>query len=221
MTSKNLHHTTRIALNHRSLSDAAAYLAGCDEDLKRIFDAHGVPPLWNRKPGFQTLIQIILEQQVSLASAAAVFRRLQKEVVPLTPGRFSDLGMASLRSLGLTRQKASYCIHVADAACRRQIDFDALSELDDASVEAALIRVKGVGPWTANIYLLRAMCRPDIWPAGDIALVSSLRSIKTRGRPLSPDDISSIAGTWRPYRSVAARMLWQHYLSARSKKQEK
>src|SRR5206468_10667369 len=118
-----------------------------------------------RRPGFRTLIRIILEQQVSLASASATFRRLRRGIVPFTPARFVGLGVARLRSLGVTRQKAAYCVQVAEAVRGGRIDLGAVGKMNDAAVTSALTRLKGVGPWTADIYLLMALRRPDVWPS--------------------------------------------------------
>lgn len=194
------------------LADAAAHLARSDQDLARTLQAHGTPPLWARPPGFTTLLRIILEQQVSLASGRAAYNRLAAGVVPLTPDRFLALGATHLRGLGLTRQKAAYCVNVAEAVHRGEIDLRALGRMDDETARAALLRVKGIGPWTADIYLLMAMRRPDVWPAGDMALAKAVRAVKHLRTLPSPARMSEIAEAWRPYRSGAARMLWHHYL---------
>ena len=202
-------------LTRGNIGLAAAELARRDPDLQRILDTLGPPPLWSRPAGFRTLIQIILEQQVSLASARATFTRLQAGVRPFTPARFVALGEARLRSFGVTRQKAGYCVHLAGALVDGGLDLRALSRMDDAAVAAALTRLKGIGPWSADVYLLMALRRPDIWPAGDIALASSVRAVKRLRRRPSPDHLARIARDWRPFRSVAARMIWQHYLAER------
>ena len=169
--------------------------------------------MWARRPGFPTLLRIVLEQQVSLVSARSMFERLKSNIEPFTADRFIESGEAYLRSLGVTRQKAHYCVQVAHAFADGQLD--RLGRLNDEDAHAALLSIKGVGPWTANIYLLMALRRPDIWPDGDVALataVGKLRKMKTRP---SFTQLARIAETWRPYRSVAARMLWQYYLAER------
>jgi len=200
-------------LTIKRLSEAAGYLAARDEDLARILKAHGPPPLWGRKPGFGSLIQIVLEQQVSLASAAAAFRRLVEGVSPFTPERFLKLGVDHLRSLGITRQKAGYFIGVAEAVHRGWLDLEAVAQMEDAMARAALTEIKGIGPWTAEIYLLTALRRPDVWPAGDMALARIVRQVKRLRKHPSTERMMEIAEAWRPFRSVAARMLWQHYLA--------
>lgn len=172
--------------------------------------------MWARRPGFTTLLRIILEQQVSLVSARAMFQRLKANIEPFSALGFIEAGETSLRSLGVTRQKAHYCVQVAQAFTNGELN--QIARLNDEDAHAALIRIKGVGPWTANIYLLMALRRPDIWPDGDIALASavgSLRKLKTRP---SFAELAKIAEGWRPYRSVAARMLWQYYLEERKQR---
>ena len=127
-----------------------------------------------------------------------------------------EVGAARLRAMGVTRQKTTYCLHVAQAVRDGRIDLDAMATMDDASVIAALTRLKGVGPWTAHIYLLMALRRPDVWPAGDVALVRAVTSVKRLRRRPSTERVATIAESWRPLRSVAARMMWQHYLAERA-----
>ena len=172
--------------------------------------------MWARRPGFPTLLRIILEQQVSLVSARSMFARLKVNIEPFTADAFIKAGEAYLRSLGVTRQKAHYCIQVAQAFVDGRLD--RLGRMHDEEAHAALLSIKGVGPWTANIYLLMALKRPDIWPDGDVALataVGKLRKMKTRP---SFAELAKIADAWRPYRSVAARMLWHYYLAERNGK---
>jgi len=172
--------------------------------------------MWGRRTGFATLMRIVLEQQVSLASGRAMFERLKTNVEPFNPAGFIECGEPYLRSLGVTRQKAHYCVQVAEAFTNGQLD--QLGRLSDEEAHAALLRIKGVGPWTANIYLLMALRRPDIWPDGDIALATAVAKIrKMKSRPTFIE-LAKIARRWRPYRSVAARMLWQYYLAERNLK---
>src|ERR1043165_9775591 len=203
-------------LTRETLALAAAELAARDRYLNSIYKAHGIPPIWGRSPGFETLLRIVLEQQVSLVSARAMFAQLRLNIRPFTHAGFIALGEPRLRSLGVTRQKSHYCIQVANAFTNR--DLRRISSMPDEEAHATLLRIKGVGPWTANIYLLMALKRPDIWPDGDIALataVGKLRQMKTRPSFI---DLAKIADAWRPYRSVAARMLWQFYLAEQNRR---
>jgi DNA-3-methyladenine glycosylase II len=203
-------------LTKESLVNAAEILAARDRQLASIYESHGPPPMWARRPGFPTLLRIILEQQVSLVSALAMFERLQSSVEPFTAQRFIESGEPYLRSLGVTRQKAHYCVQVAQAFTNGELN--QLARMDDEEAHQRLLRIKGVGPWTANIYLLMALRRPDIWPDGDIALATALSRLRKLNTRPSFVELATIAEAWRPYRSVAARMLWQYYLAERDGK---
>ena len=171
--------------------------------------------MWGRRPGFPTLLRIVLEQQVSLISARAMFNRLKSNIEPFTAEGFIQFGETQLRWLGVTRQKAHYCVQVAQAFSNG--DLKSISKLNDEEAHATLTRIKGVGPWTANIYLLMALRRPDIWPDGDIALATAaMRIWRMKQRPSFPE-LARMAEAWRPYRSVAARMLWQDYLAEQNR----
>src|SRR5213594_2423626 len=198
-------------LTPESLATATKLLAKRDRALGSIYRIHGVPPMWARRPGFATLLRIVLEQQVSLGSARSMFGRLKSNLNPFTPQAFIEAGEPYLRSLGVTRQKAHYCVQVANVFTNGQLKD--LGRRTDEAAHAALLQIKGVGPWTANIYLLMALRRPDIWPDGDVALASAAMKLhKLENRP-SFVELARIAEVWRPYRSVAARMLWQYYLA--------
>ncbi len=172
--------------------------------------------MWARRPGFPTLLRIVLEQQVSLVSARAMYERLKSNIEPFTAAGFIESGEAFLRSLGVTRQKAHYCVQVAHAFTNGHLD--EISSMSDEDAHSKLVSIKGVGPWTANIYLLMVLKRPDIWPDGDVALATAVGKLrKIDPRPSFPE-LAKIAGGWRPYRSVAARMLWQYYLAERKGK---
>ncbi len=204
---------TRDALTGLTLARAARTLARRDKDLASILKKLGPPPLWARRPGFSTLIQIILEQQVSLASAASVFARVKKNVVPFHPPRMIELGEAHLKSLGLTRQKTAYCLHLAQSLTEKRLRLPQLSRMSDVEAKAALMEIKGLGAWSADVYLLMALRRPDIWPVNDLALAIAVTKLKLLTSRPNSNQLWELAEAWRPYRSVAARMLWQYYLA--------
>ncbi|MEP6741835.1 MAG: DNA-3-methyladenine glycosylase 2 family protein [bacterium] len=204
-----------VSLTEESIARAAKTLARRDKDLAAILKQYGPPPLWARKPGFATLVQIILEQQVSLASAAALFARLNKSVVPFRPAQMLLLGEPHLRSIGLTRQKTAYCLQLSQLLNDKRLNLSQLARLSDADAKARLMEVKGIGSWSADIYLLMALRRPDIWPTGDLALVISAMKLKQLSCRPNSTQMAAMAEVWRPYRSVAARMLWQYYLAQR------
>jgi DNA-3-methyladenine glycosylase II len=198
-------------LTRETLAAAAVNLAERDKDLANILTALGTPPMWGRRPGFVTLVRIILEQQVSLVSARSMFARLTANIQPFTPEQFIALGEPHLRSLGVTRQKASYFLALAHAMAGGELAI--LSRMNDDDARAALMRIKGIGPWTADIYLLMVLKRPDIWPVGDVALISAISKLKKFSARATMAEFIALGEPWRPYRSVAARMLWQYYLA--------
>jgi DNA-3-methyladenine glycosylase II len=190
-------------------------LAIRDQDLARVITAYGAPPLWVREPGFPSLVYIILEQQVSLASARAAFQRLRAVANPLTPARFLKLSAEQLRQIGFSRQKTLYTRLLAEALVMRYLDLKDLHDLPDDTARKFLIALKGIGAWTADIYLLSALRRPDIWPIGDLALAVAVQEVKRLHSRPSPERLEKLSQPWRPYRAVAARLFWHAYLSKR------
>jgi len=186
-----------------------------DSDLRRVVKQFGPPPIWAREPGFSTLIHIILEQQVSLASARAAHTRLIDLARPLTPRRFLKFDDATLRICGFSRQKTAYCRHLAESIIERSLDLEALASLDDNAVKAELEKIKGIGRWTSDIYLLMVLRRPDIWPRGDLALATAAYEVKQLESRPTYDKLDLLSSAWKPWRAVAARILWHHYLSRR------
>jgi len=203
-------------LTDESLKELALSLTLRDADLARIHLDFGSPPLWRRRTGFATLVHIILEQQVSLLSARSMLNRLKARVVPFTPERFGELGEKFLRENGVTRQKASYIIHLASLIATKHLRLSTLSTMSDAEARRALMEVKGIGSWSADVYLLMAMRRPDIWPTGDLALAIAIRDLKGLPKIPAPEVLEELAEGWRPHRAVAARMLWHFYLERKA-----
>ncbi|MBL8058967.1 MAG: DNA-3-methyladenine glycosylase 2 family protein [Anaerolineales bacterium] len=207
-----------LTLDEAGLARGVRALARRDPDLARLARQHGPPPLWARAPGFPTLIYIILEQQVSLASARAAFERLtaagRGAVTPRRLLRFDD---AELKAIGFSRQKAGYARALATAILTGAFDLEALPGLDDPAARAELIRQKGIGPWTADIYLLMALGRPDVWPHGDLALAVAVQEVKGLAQRPTYAALTEMSAAWRPWRAVAARMFWQHYLRQRGR----
>jgi DNA-3-methyladenine glycosylase II len=203
----------RIVLDESVVAEAAAILAARDGDLAGILARHGPPPLWGRPPGFETLVAIILEQQVSLRSGAAALTRLRLAAGEVTAGAVAALGEDGARAAGLTRQKARYVVELARSVVDGRFDPVALESLDDEAARSHLTGLLGVGRWTADIYLLMALGRPDVWPDGDLALASAMRRAKRL--PSLPDAAGqrAIAEPWRPWRAVGARLLWHAYLA--------
>jgi len=202
-----------LQLTIDTLAEGVAELSRRDPHLAAVVARHGAPPLWDRPPGFETLVQIILEQQISLSAGRAAYGRLERLAGAVTPERVAALSEADLRGAGLTRQKSTYIRDIARAIVAGEFDPAAVASLDDDEARAALIKLRGVGAWTADIYLLMALCRADIWPSGDLALVAAIREVKRMRTLPSPDRIGRITRAWSPWRAVAARVLWHHYLS--------
>jgi DNA-3-methyladenine glycosylase II len=207
-----------MILNEEAFFQGVRFLADRDEHLANVVKTYGQPRLWVRDPGFPTLVYIILEQQVSLASAKAAFDRLNGIVRPLTPRRFLKLTNAELLRIGFSRQKTLYTRLLAESLSRRYFDLGDLHDLQDDAARKMLTTFKGIGKWTADIYLLSALRRPDIWPTGDLALATAVHEVKRLRQRPSPERLEKMSEPWRPWRAVAARLFWHHYLSKRGQR---
>jgi DNA-3-methyladenine glycosylase II len=206
-----------VPLDERALARAVRALVRAEPRFAHIVKRYGPPPLWPRDPGFQTLVLLMLEQQVSLAQGRAMYARIAGKTGVVTPANVAMLGESGLRALGVTRQKSAYLAALAERLERNEFDLDALTNLSDADADAALDALHGVGPWTAQCYLLFALRRSDVFPAADLALMEAVRQLwRLRQRP-SPEALARRAHAWRPHRAVAARLLWHHYLSERGR----
>jgi DNA-3-methyladenine glycosylase II len=206
------------ALDEPALLLGVEALSAIDPDLAGIVARHGSPPLWAREPGFETLVKIILEQQVSLGSAVAALGRLRRalgidDAAPLIPAAVIELGVEGMRAAGLTRQKAAYLAGLASDVDTGRLDLAAVAAASDDEARASLTAVAGIGRWTADIYLLMALGRPDVWPDGDLALAAAMRRAKGLATLPSRDEQRAVAEAWRPWRAVAARILWHAYLA--------
>jgi DNA-3-methyladenine glycosylase II len=206
-----MHHKSLNSKNYRT---ALTKLASTDKDLKSVLDLHGPPPMWSRDPGFPTLIYIVLEQQVSLASARATFERLNNYLSEFIPNNYLKLDDLTLRKIGFSHQKATYCRNIAIAVEEGLLQIDQFEQMTDEKIRSELQKIKGIGPWTADIYLLMAMNRPDIWPMGDLALISALRKVKNLPRRPTTEEFNLFGEPWKPWRAVAARILWHYYVSS-------
>jgi DNA-3-methyladenine glycosylase II len=200
-------------LDEANFAQGLGVLAQRDADLAKIIERLGPPPLDVRQPGFPSLVHIILEQQVSVASAQAAFDRLYALANPPTPQRFLEMTDPELRQIGFSRQKIAYCRGLAEAIQAGSLDLDNLNDLEDASARHTLLQIKGIGTWTADIYLLMALRRPDIWPAGDLALIAAVQRAKRLPERPNSGTMQAIAEDWRPWRAVAAQILWHDYLN--------
>lgn len=199
------------------LKRGLAELALADPDIARVTALYGPPPRRVRPPGFATLVQAILAQQVSRASADAIWRRLAAAVEPFTAGGLLALDETALRRLGLSQQKARYARALAAALAEGRLDLRRLARAEDETAIEMLTALPGIGRWTAEIYLLAAHQRPDVWPAADLALMIAVERLK--GLPARPTmrEMTALGDAWRPWRAVAARVLWHYYRMSRGR----
>ncbi|MEO6550805.1 MAG: DNA-3-methyladenine glycosylase 2 family protein [Ferruginibacter sp.] len=195
------------------------WLASIDADLQSVINNAGYPPCWKRSPTFETLVHIILEQQVSLASALAAMKKLKEKIGEITPVSVAALSSEELRSCYFSRQKTVYVQQLAVAVLINELDIEALNKMSNDLVRAKLIKYKGIGNWTVDIYLMMALQRSDLFPLGDIALMTSMRATKNLAKEVSKEDIVAMAAAWKPYQTIAAFILWHAYLCKRKKPQ--
>lgn len=191
-----------------------------DRDLAKIIDLYEYPPQWNREPGFATLIRIILEQQVSYASAQATFKRLNEAVDNLCPESFLLLDDLELKSIGFSRQKSNYGQILAQAVLDRTLDLTSLETLADGEIRQKLTAIKGIGNWTVDIYLMMALQRQDVFPSKDLAVAIAVKEIKYLPNRPQVAELELIAETWKPYRAIATKILWHYYLNRKSNKKQ-
>lgn len=190
-------------------------LAKKDRDLAAIIREHDYPPMWTRPATFQSLILFILEQQVSLASAYAAFRKLKEKIGKVTPGRILALSDQELRDCYFSRQKIVYARELASIIQSRKMKLRSFSAMPDDDVRNIMIQVKGIGHWTVDVYLMHSLQRTDLFPLGDIALVNSLKEVKKLPKDISKEEMLKIAEPWRPNRTIAAMILWHAYIKKR------
>ncbi|MDI9246866.1 DNA-3-methyladenine glycosylase 2 family protein [Marinobacter sp. CHS3-4] len=203
------------ALNTETLETAIDELVSLDPDLEPVVRQYGTPPLWGREPGFTTLVQIILEQQISLKAAQTVFQRLSDHLGGITPANVLAVGEVGLKARGLTRQKSRYCHELALHVTDGRLALDSLADEPYVDGKKALLAVPGLGEWSVDVYYMMALKHPDVWPHGDLALASAMQGIKGLDQPPKRDQQTVIAEVWKPWRAVAARLLWVHYLAER------
>lgn len=202
-------------LNKKNLAAACKLLSETDADLASIFETYKTPPLWKREQSFPTLIQIILEQQVSLASALSAFNKLREFVGEITPENVLRLTDEQMKAAYFSRQKTVYARELSKAIVNGTLDLEKLKKYDDEKVRAELTKIKGIGRWTADVYLLMAMLRPDVMPKGDLALHAAYKKLKNLETRPNSEEFQIIAEQWKPFRAVAARLLWHFYLESR------
>ncbi|WP_295721921.1 DNA-3-methyladenine glycosylase 2 family protein [Mucilaginibacter sp.] len=200
--------------NHANYHAICDELALADADLAVIINTYGYPPLWSRPNTFETLVHIILEQQVSLASALSALNKLRERVQEITPARVLLLTDEEFKACYFSRQKTTYTKYLAEAMINGQINLQELEQLPDEIVRAKLIALKGIGNWTADVYLMFVLQHADIFPIGDLAAVNALKRVKLLPKDISKQEMIAITEQWAPYKTIASMLLWHWYLSA-------
>jgi DNA-3-methyladenine glycosylase II len=188
-----------------------------DSDLAQAVSRWGNPPLWTHIPGFPGIVFAILSQQVSLESAQATYTKLENVIGSINPEKFQSLDDNTLRAIGFSRQKASYVRGVAHEIMVGEFDLEDLKSMDNDQARKILMQTRGIGAWTADTYLLFALRRSDAWPSGDLALAKAIQELRGLITMPGPEAVDRIAEHWRPWRAVAARILWHHYLNERGR----
>jgi DNA-3-methyladenine glycosylase II len=188
-------------------------LTNLDSDLANIIHTYGNPPNWTREKGFIGLVRIVLGQQVSVAAANSIYNRLLTLVTPLSPENLLAFDDIQLQSVGLSRQKIVYLRALASALASGQLNLDQLEEADEATLRTELLKVKGIGDWTVDIYLMMTLQRPDAFPKSDLGVIIAYQKLKNLPTRPTPVEIEKIAEKWRPWRAVATRILWHYYLN--------
>ena len=194
-----------------SLRPAMEALAGRDGDFAAAYEVCGLPPVRDGRPGFAGLLSIICAQQVSVHATRAILGRIRKSIRPLTPKNYMTFDAGALRALGLSAQKAKYSRALAEDLLARRLDLKALARMDDHEAIAHITRVKGLGEWSAHMYLMFALNRPDIWPVGDLAVCLAAQKLKRWRKRPTPERMIRLGKPLSPHRSAAARFLWHYY----------
>ncbi len=206
-----------LSFSAKSFRNICDELAGRDKELAGIIKEHGYPPMWTRPNSFETLVHIILEQQVSLASALAALKKLQEKTKKITPEKILALSDEELKACYVSRQKSVYIRHLAEAIKEKRLDLSTMETLPDEAVRVQLVALKGIGNWTADVYLMFVLQRTDLFPLGDLAAVNALKSVKKLAKDTDPGSLLQITKPWKPFRTVATMILWHYYLSTPSK----
>lgn len=204
-----------LTFNPENFYKLCDILAKRDIGLAGIISQYGYPPMWTRPASFQSLVLFILEQQVSLASAYAAFRKLKERIGFVTPAKILVLTDVELRACYFSRQKIIYVRELATAVKKKKLILKNLVNKHEDYVRHELKKIKGIGDWTVDVYLMHCLQRTDLFPLGDIALVNSLKEIKKLPVHITKEKMQKIAESWRPYRTIASMILWHSYIQKR------
>lgn len=199
-------------LNNRTLALGIKHLKKVDSDFKEILrDRNDQINSFKKTGGFEGLISLIVEQQLSVASAKAIFSRVKLVCGDFEASSFLKIKEEELKATGLSRQKVTYCRNVAEAVINKTLDFKKLEKMSDQEVVEMLVKIKGIGEWTAQCYLMACMKRLDAWPSSDLGLIVAIQKIKKISERPKSLTIEKMAEPWKPYRSIAALLLWSTY----------
>lgn len=204
------------SFNKDTFHSICDHLGKKDPHLQSIINQYGYPPMWRRNNSFASLIHIILEQQVSLASAKAAFTRLQEKIGKITPQNLLKLSDEEMKACYFSRQKTVYARHLAEMILTGKINLTRLRQLSNDEIRTQLKQVKGIGDWTVDIYLLFVLQRTDIFPHGDLAMMNALKEVKKQKPQVSKEYIIKLSANWQPYRSVATMLFWHYYIQKRN-----
>jgi DNA-3-methyladenine glycosylase II len=189
-----------------------------DADLQGILNQYGYPPFWSRPNTFESLLHVILEQQVSLASALATLNKLKEKIGEVTPARLLLLTDQELRDCYFSRQKTAYVRHLAESLIGGTLSLTEMEKMDDLIIRTQLKTIKGIGDWTVDIYLIFMLHHTDVFPIGDLAAVNALKKVKALALGVSKDEVLAIADQFKPYQTIATMLLWHFYLEERKRK---
>ncbi len=187
------------------------YLAKKDKDLINLFKSYTNFGEYSRNKGFKGLLQLIIEQQLSVASAKAIYKKMKLKLKNISPEALLNTSDLDLKECGLSKQKISYLKGLALNCVNKEINFKELHKLDDELLIEKITRIKGIGPWTAQCYMLASLKREDVWPVADLGLMEAVKRIKNLEERPSKEEMEKISQIWRPYRSIVANVLWASY----------
>ena len=201
-----------------TLPGFCARLAENDPELALVVQKYGYPPFWARPNSYETLVHIILEQQVSLASALAALNKLREKVGAVIPENVILLTDEEFRACYFSRQKTAYVRNLTEKVLAGELDLLELEAWPDEAIRRKLTALKGIGNWTVDVYLILVLHRLDVFPAGDLAAVNGLKELKRLAKETPRETLLEVAAQWQPYRTAATNLIWHYYLAQRGRK---
>ena len=201
---------SKVFKDHKS-KKKIFYLVRKDKDLIDLFINFSNFGEYKRDKGFKGILQLIIEQQLSVASANAIYKKLKGKMPNISPGSFLKLKKSDLKNCGLSKQKINYLTELAKKCEKKEINFRKIHKMDDENLVQEITKIKGIGPWTAQCYMLASLNRDDVWPVADLGLMEAVRRMKGLKKRPSEDNMEKISQIWRPYRSTVANVLWASY----------